>query len=300
MNAARPHLEIPLTPAAAIVDQLDHIPFAPKVLPCLAQLLEDGDSSLQAVVALVRLDPGVASRVLQMANSICFNKGEPVHTVDEAVVRIGYESIYEVVSSAAASCVLNRPLVVYGLDADEVWKRSIACALAAESLAWSCGENPNAAYTLGLLHSVGMVAINDWALQRPPVLVFANKGLPSEFIESERALTGASQAEVGAELFERWSFPADMVGPIRWQYTPRSSAAHCRMASLLHAAKWIRSAVCEDDKLQAFPDPFAVGALRLTPARLTQLVGEVRWRTLAVRHLLELRQYPRVLMLPTL
>lgn len=300
MNAVRPQVEIPLTAAAAVVDQLDQIPFAPKVLPCLMQLLEDGDASLQTVVSLVRLDPGVASRVLRMANSICFNAGAPVASLEEAVVRIGYESIYQFVSSAAASCVLACPLVVYGIDAEDQWRRSIACALAAEALAWDCGENPAEAYTIGLLHGVGMVAINDWALQRPPVLVFTYKGLPTEYVESERALVGATQAEVGAELFERWAFPARMAGPVRWQYAPRSSAAYGRSAALLHAAKWIRSLVCDDGPSLPFPDSYAIGALRLSQARLMEVAGQVRWRMLAVRHLLELRQYPRVLMPPTL
>src|SRR6185369_15331136 len=116
-------------------------------------------------VALIRLDPGIAARVLQVANSAYFAKGVRCFTVDEAVNRVGYDQIYELVSYAVESQVLVRPLDVYRIEADELWKMSVAAALAAELLADRTGVNRESAYTVGLLHCVGMVAIDEWALR---------------------------------------------------------------------------------------------------------------------------------------
>src|SRR5688572_2613838 len=58
-----------------IVREVKHLPSAPKVLPRLKQLLSDGNSAMHEIVALVRLDPGIAARVLQVANSAYFSKG---------------------------------------------------------------------------------------------------------------------------------------------------------------------------------------------------------------------------------
>ncbi len=275
--------------AAEIVRDLHQIPSAPKVLPRLARLLDDGNSSLDDIVWLIRLDPGIAARVLQMANSVFFSKGSRVYSVDEAVARVGYDSVYEVVSYAVASHVLIRPLIVYGIEADEAWKQAVACAIAAETIAAYVGEDRNVAYTVGLLHSVGMVAINEWAMQHQPVLVFTNKGLPSEYVESERSLIGFTQAEAGAELLEYWDFPQTMCNPVRWQYTPHCSVGHVRMSALLHAAKWIRTMVCSDGAPPPLPDPCSIQPLRLHPAQLLRIAGEVRLRLLSVRHLLEIQ-----------
>lgn len=274
---------------AQIVQELRQIPSAPRVLPRLTQLLAEPNSSIYDIVHLIRLDPGISARVLQMANSVFYNKGGHVFSVDEAVVRVGFTSVYEVVALAVTNQVLERPLVVYGIEAEDLWRQSVACALACETIANVVGEDPVVAYTVGLLHSVGMVAINEWAMQRQPVLVFTNKGLPKEYIESERSLVGFTQAEAGAELLDHWDFPQEMSGPIRWQYTPQSSSAYLRMASLLHAAKWIRTMVCTEGAPPPLPDPFTIRALRLSPAKLLRMAGEVRLRLLAVRHLLELQ-----------
>ncbi len=113
--------------------------------------------------------------------------------------------------------------------------------------------------------------------------------MPKEYIESERTLLGFTQAEVGAELLALWDFPQDMAGPIRWQYTPHSSAAHARMAALLHAAKWIRTLICSEGPPPPMPDAFSIQPLRLSPQQLLRIAGEARLRLLAVRHLLELQ-----------
>lgn len=279
---------LPLSPED-IVREVRHLPSAPKVLPRLKQLLRDGNSAMHEIVALVRLDPGIAARVLQTANSAYFSKGVRCTTVDEAVNRVGYDQIYELVSYAVASQVLVRPLDIYGIEADELWKMSVACALAAETLAERTNQDCNIAYTIGLLHCVGMVALDEWALRGGQKLSFKTVGFPREAVESERAALGFTQAETGAALLSHWEFPPAMSDPVRWQYTPRASATHARMASLLYAAKWIRSAVCAPTIASRPPLPEAVQLLPLglSPSALNGMAGDVTRRLVTVSSLLE-------------
>ena len=58
-----------------IVRELRHLPSTPKVLPRLKLLLSDSNSSIYEIVALIRLDPGIVARVLQVSNSAYFRKG---------------------------------------------------------------------------------------------------------------------------------------------------------------------------------------------------------------------------------
>lgn len=255
-----------------IVRDLKHLPSAPKVLPRLKQLLGDTNSSMNEIVSLIRLDPGIAARVLQVGNSAYYSKGVRCFTVDEAVNRVGYDQVYELVSYAVASQVLVRPLEVYGLDADELWKQSVACALAAETLAARTGQDRDVAYTVGLLHCLGMVAIDDWALRHRPQLRLARGMFPREAIEAERAALGFTQADTGSALLRHWEFPHSMCEPVRWQYAPRACAAHTRMACLLHCAKWLRSVVCQNGDGERPPIP-AEAAMQLVPLRAGDLAG---------------------------
>lgn len=290
----------PLTPDD-IVREVRHLPSAPKVLPRLKELLVDGNSAMHEIVALIRLDPGIAARVLQVANSAYYAKGVRCYTVDEAVHRVGYTEVYDLVGYAVASQVLVRPLEVYGIEADELWKLSVVGAIAAELLAIRTRQDRDVAYTIGLLHCVGMVAIDEWALRFAPSLRLKHTGFPREAVESERAAFGFNQAETGGALLRHWDFPASMSEPVRWQYTPRASAGQAKMASLLVAAKWLRSAVCvkADEKAPSLPDAAHLQPLGVGPLALQSMVKEVSARITAVSSLLDdsapgfdLRRFP--------
>jgi HD-like signal output (HDOD) protein len=272
-----------------VVRDLEHLPSAPRVLPKLKQLLTDGNSAISEVVEMVRLDPGIAARVLQFGNSAYFSHGLRCYTVEEAVNRVGYEQIYEMVSTAVASQVLVRPLSTYGMEADDLWQNSIACALAAEALADQKHLDRDVAYTIGLLHSIGMVAIDDWASRRQPELRLLSKGLPLESCEAERMILGFHQAEAGATLLRLWAFPPVMSEPVRWQYLPNGTAAHFQLAALLHAAKWIRTAVLHPESLPPAPNPTLLARLGLTLKHLDRHVEAVSTRLSLINQQLEVQ-----------
>jgi HD-like signal output (HDOD) protein len=278
----------PLTPEQ-VVRELRHLPSAPKVLPHLKRLLTDGNSSMHEIVRLIRFDPGIAARVLQTANSAYYSKGARCFTVDEAVHRVGYDQVYELVAYAVASQVLVRPLEAYGVEPDELWRSSVACALAAEVLAGITDEDRNIAYTVGLLHSVGLLAIDEWVLRNHPGVRLQSHGFPREACENERALLGFTQAEAGSTLLRHWDFPLSMSEPVRWQYFPRSTAGHQRMACLLHAAKWVRSVVCAPagQLSPPLPDAWLLQPLRLNPPQLERCVEDVHVQLAAISSLLD-------------
>jgi HD-like signal output (HDOD) protein len=275
----------PLTPDD-IVREVKHLPSTPKVLPRLKQLLSDANSSMVEIVALIRLDPGIAARVLQVGNSAYFSKGGRCITVDDAVNRVGYDQIYELVSFAAAAQLLSRPLAVYGTPAEELWKMAVVCALASEILADRIGEDRNAAYTTGLLHSLGMVVIDEWTVRSGRVLELPSMGFPRESTVREQAVFGFTQAAAGAALMKMWAFAPAMTEPVAWQYAPRGAGPHVKMASLLYVAKWLRSAVCTGTA-PPVPEFSLLKPLELKPEDLKEIRGEVVVRLEEVSSLLE-------------
>lgn len=268
-----------------IVREVRHLPSAPRVLPRLKELLSDGNSAMHEIVALVRLDPGIAARVLQMGNSTYFSSGSRCLTVEEAVNRVGFAQVYQLVSYAVSAAVLVRPLEAYALEAEELWRQSVAGALAAEVLAERTRQDRNIAYTVGLLHCVGMVAIDEWTRQNAPGLVLLREGYPREAVAAERAFFGFTQAEAGGALLRHWEFPRGIAEPVRWQYSPGAAAGHVRMAALLRAAKWLRNAVCGSPS--PLPPEEMLRPIGLTPEDLSGLTAGVAFKLAEVSSLLE-------------
>jgi HD-like signal output (HDOD) protein len=268
---------------------ISHLPSAPNVLPRLCSLLHEENISLQELSGILRLDPGLTARVLQVGNQLAAARGLHCLSLEDAINQIGFNRIAAMVAQVAKAQVFSRPVSLYGLDAEELWRWSISCALAAELLAAHAGEDMSTAYTVGLLHSAGIVAIDEWVMHNAPSIMFMPRSVLCDFAESERALLGCTQAEIGAAMLRRWGLPATLVEPLRWQNAPYGSAGYSRMACLLAAAKWLRTVVCMEDDRDTPPLPEAVVLLplRLRPEQLGRFVVELRIRIGQVRNLVE-------------
>jgi HD-like signal output (HDOD) protein len=278
---------IPLFSPDEVVRALQHLPTTPHVLPRLKRLLGNANSSMQEVIQLVRIDPGITARVLRLGNSAYYGRGQRCYTVDEAVTRVGYGQIYELVAHAVASQVLVRPLEVYALETEELWHQSIACALGAELLAQRVGADRDICYTVGLLHAVGMVAIDEWAFRVARGLRFISAGVPLECAEAERSTLGFNQAEIGAALLRLWDFPPAMAEPVHWQYAPGGTVAFYLIAVIVHVAKWLRTVVCHPTVRLPLPDRSFLQVLQLSPAHLTAMIPRVRTKLHELQLLLE-------------
>jgi Predicted signal transduction protein len=272
-----------------VVAGISVLPSSPRVLLQLHALLRSNYPTLQEVSSLVRLDAGLTALVLQVANGWSAERGEHCVSVEEAVNRLGFNTVHAMVERVSESQLVSYPLSLYGMDMEDFWRASVACALASERLAEIAGEDKDAAYMAGLLHAAGMVAIDRAVSPNEPSLVLAPRVFPREFTDAERALLGLTNAEVGAELLKSWGLPATVVEPIRWQLTPLGSAGYARAASLLYAAKWLRAVVCldEDREAPAVPPAVLLRPLRITPEQLARLVVDVRMSLGDARNTLE-------------
>lgn len=269
-------------------------PSAQRVLPLLKHYLEESDFSIYQIVDLIRLDPGVSARVLQAGNSRRNARHHPCSTIEMAVQRIGFDLIYEIVANAVAEQVLVRPLVAYSLEADELWNLSVSCGIAAELIAEMRGLDTRISYTLGLLHGVGMIAIDQWLQRHQPTIGFFASAFPREYAESEAALIGCTHAEVGAEVLRGWDFPFEIYEPLRCQHDPLASLEHQQLSSLLYAAKWVRSRVCfEDHRRPHEPEPSLLEPVELSVFSLENLALQVRDRFEQVKRDLALGDAPQ-------
>ena len=206
-------------------------------------ILNDYTASMEDVMTLIKLEPGVAARVLQMGNSAYYSsRGGRCSSLDDAVSRIGSLKIYEIVAFAVSAQLLMRKLGSYEMEADELWRRSVVCAISASLLAADCDIDPNTAYTMGLFHSVGMVAIDAWFKREEMTQRIESEGLPAETTEAEKRLIGFTNATTAAALLKSWSFQSSVCEAVRWQYSPLSAGVNRRAASLLHVAKWLQEA----------------------------------------------------------
>jgi HD-like signal output (HDOD) protein len=252
---------------------LRELPVATAVLPQLQMLLLSDESYIEEVVELVRMDPALATRVMQMAGSAYFGQGREVESLDSAIAVLGCRECYRVTAAYAMSRYINTPLKIYGMPPAEYWRRSLACALLMEESAPDCGLDGCVAYTVGLLHSIGMVLIDRHlrSVGDSGMVIKEMPGVPVP--RQEQRLVGMNHAQVAALALRRWYFSADIVASIEFQYEPmRAPVAQQRMAALLADVRQLAQ-----DLVHRLPPPTRLRADAPLPE-----VGQIGKQILAV------------------
>eukprot|EP01035_Chromulina_nebulosa_P042074 gene42075-56968_t len=102
---------------------------------------------------------------MAVANSAFFSR-QPCGSIDDAVNRLGTTQLTRIFSQVLAGAALMTPLKAYNLAADAIWRRSVITAVGAELAARRNGDEGSGAYMVGLLHQIGMIAVNQLWLQK--------------------------------------------------------------------------------------------------------------------------------------
>lgn len=215
------------------------MPITAMVLPRLQAMLMSSETNIRDIVDLVMIDPSLAVRVIHAASSPVHGRGRTVNSLAEALTLLGSDEVYRITAAFALSKLLNRPLRSYGLGPNEYWRRSIGCALAMVDLAPASGLDERLAYTVGLLHSLGMVFIDrHLRCVGAPNLRFG--AMPSSLLpRAEVQLTGMHHARAAAFVLRTWYFSEAIVEPIEHQFNPGAALRHREMCSLLVEARTI-------------------------------------------------------------
>jgi HD-like signal output (HDOD) protein len=259
-----------------IANDLKELPSVAEILPKLLKILEDSSATLQDVVALIKVEPGIAARVLQIGNSAYYSHGGPSASLEDGVHRIGFLKIYEVVSYAVSSQILLRRLATYDMEPTELWMRSVGCAIVSSMLAAGCEFDVDAAYTTGLFHAVGLVAIDSWIASQPPQPALQYADFRKEATKTERHFVGFSNTAIGAALLRNWNFKPSVCEAVYWQDSPKSAGPHRRAACILNAARWLQAEARQagGGPILSRPEPWVFKEIQLPEGDVDKRIAE--------------------------
>lgn len=267
-------------PLATVVTQAATLPSAPWMLPKLMRLLMDTDTAADQVESLIRMDAGLASGTLRLANSAYFNNAMPCDSLSDAIVRLGFREIYRLATTKIASAWLTNPVEGYGWEPGDLYRHSLTVAVAADLLArHTVAVEPEIAYTAGLLHNVGKLALAYVCADRFDSVRQYQAQEQSPWRVAENRVFGFDHTDVSAALLEKWTFPANLVEVVHHYPQPqRATAEHRELVAHVHAAKHI--ALClgtgvGEDGYQAELDEAALRAAGITPEMTEALLPTV-------------------------
>jgi HD-like signal output (HDOD) protein len=208
------------------------LPASPRLLAELGTLLQQVETPLTEITQLLRRDPALTARLIVMANSAVYARAEPATSLEDAVACIGFREVYRLVGALAAHQMGDEPLHFYGIESRRFRENALFVALVMEELAVATGQDPRAAYTMGLLRSVGKVALDRHARKEGGITPLAPDA--QGIVEWEQSHWACSNAQVAASLLAGWRFPIETANSVRDHYAPGTSSP--AMSHLLNIA----------------------------------------------------------------
>ncbi len=212
-----------MSPVQKMLAQAAKIPAMPASVARLFAMAQDSRSTAADVERLLRSDVALSANLLRLANSPLAGRSRRISDLRSAVTMLGLRRVCEIAASAHLLRVISRPLYGYNMTPLSFWRHCSAVGLLAENLAKQLRlENTSLAFTCGMLHDIGKLAISVACEAEGIELRVPYELSDQQFIESERQAFNTDHVEVGDALARQWHLPKEIVAAARWHHAPEA------------------------------------------------------------------------------
>jgi HD-like signal output (HDOD) protein/DNA-binding response OmpR family regulator len=160
-------------------------------------------SSFNEIVGLLKKDIAISAEIIRRSNSAYYKGFVTNKSLEQAVSRMGYDAIVQVVTELSIREFFTMKMEKYRNLIENLWKHSISCAYAAEFMAkllkLKLKGDP---FLMGLLHDIGKLAL---------LQIIAGMERKGKFREGIHPIMLVNilddyHCQLGAKLLEKWRF----------------------------------------------------------------------------------------------
>ena len=258
-----------------IFSKIKQLPVIPKLLHELMQDFSNDNSRIEDIAKKIAMDQVISAKVLKMANSAAYRRGAEITSIDQAVIRLGFNALRSLVVASGLMTSFRTPS---NFDKNKFWVDNFQVATIAKALAADCRAiEPETAFTCALLHNIGELLIQSTLPEEASLINMAISRGTSR-IDAQREMLGYDYSQVGAELAKRWSLSDTFVRAIAQQLDPLNFDPISPEAVLIRLAMFVSFAwnagVPPQVIVARFPTPLALH-LGIDPERLAERLDEL-------------------------
>ena len=264
------------------LEKLTSFPVMPELAQKIVALGSHPD--INDLVAIVEIDPGLASQIVRQATSPFFGYRGKISSVRDAITRVlGVDRTLHLAFGVAASKALRSP-ADGPMGRKAMWIHAAYSAALMQSLAASLPKetqtSPGMCYLGGLMHNIGLLLLGHLfpaELHALNKAILANPHTP--VIDLEQRLYLSDHAEMGMWLMKKWNMPPEVIMAVHKHHDMDYRGPYALFANLAFLA----------DRLLRRLD-MGDGDGEDLPAELLSTVGlQENDATGALQHLLEAR-----------
>lgn len=225
--------------AEEIIARVKEPPMVTEVALKLPGLLSQPFLHSDDVVKILRCDSVLTAKLLRVCNSASAGMREPVASIDQAVLLLGYNTIFRMVCALGYGGTMGFRHNGSSVGGNGLWGHSLAAACTTEALAVIGSEydfEPPVAFTAGLLHDIGKLVLDQ--LLTPEIrLTIQNLTQHDATLraQAEKEIFGVDHSEIGACLLRNWRLPEIIVEAVANHHHPVSTPRP-QLSSVVYAA----------------------------------------------------------------
>lgn len=223
------------------IARIEDLPPMPAIVMEVLESIENEAVDFSQLTRKIVTDQALTAKILRCANSSYYSNQSNVTTIQQAITLIGASGVRNLVVAAVLKGSFPE-CRCQGFDYDVFWKHSIATAVCAKVLARHMQLNQDQAYTAGLLHDVGRLAlVTHFTPQYEQVIAWRAEH-DCHILQAEREVLGIDHAATGEALAKHWHFSRGIQNAIAKHHEP-DVAGGDTTAAIVHIADAISHAL---------------------------------------------------------
>lgn len=205
----------------------------PKVYWQLMNMLGGQRTGARDVAQVVGQDVALSAKLLQIANSAMFGSAGRIMRIEDAVVRLGLNTIRQL---ALVADVFRRAVGVGEAALSRLQNHALITAAIAAAIVPDPADR-DAAFTAGLLHDAGKVFLQAERPEHAKHVATVMRRDQKVMHVVEREIAGTTHAEIGGYILGLWQLPFAIVEAVANHHAPeRVTGDNAGVVTAVHVA----------------------------------------------------------------
>jgi putative nucleotidyltransferase with HDIG domain len=219
--------------------RITKLPTIPPVADRIIQLVSSKASLVDSIVQTIEKDPAIAAKVISFSNAAFYRTGDPVITIRDAVMKIGFDNIKSIALAISLLAVFRPSSKGKDREYARIFRHCLAVGVITKEIAdylkWKeCDD----AFMSGLLHDLGLLVMHIYFPEiSDRVYELTAKG--KVYAVAEMEVCGFTHSDVGAWLADKWNLPENIYSAIQYHHNICGASEHLKTAAVVHVADHI-------------------------------------------------------------
>jgi len=230
---------------------LSNVKPIPQIALKLMRMIQDSNYNMGDLGEEIKQDQIISARVIRLCNSAFFNQNSNIDSIDRALVILGEKRLLQLVVSASMEGFFSSESGGYSVCKGGLFNHAVGTALIGAKLTSFIKDiSADLAYTAGLLHDIGKIALDQYMDTAYPLFYRRTQHNNENLINVEREVFGLSHTEAGSKLAEEWELPERLVEVIKCHHRPENAVIDSELTHLIYVADLIMSRFAVGQELE--------------------------------------------------